>query len=99
MATDNVSRRSLLKSAGIIGGLSETAMAFQTAGQVTREVATAPRQENTPKHTIKFGVIGLDHSHINGITDIMRRSGGELVSVHSINPQALAGFQKRYGGV
>ena len=102
MAMDNVSRRSLLKaagSAGIVGGLPETALAFQTTGQVTHEVASGPGQQNTPKHTVKFAVIGLDHNHINGITDTIRRSGGELVSVHSTNPQALAGFQKRYGGV
>ena len=102
MAMDHVSRRSLLKaagSAGIIGELPETALAFQTTGQVRHEAATGPRVESTPKHAIKFAVIGLDHNHINGITDTIRRSGGELVSVHSTNPQALAGFQKRYGGV
>jgi predicted dehydrogenase len=102
MAKDSVSRRSLLKAAGsvgIAGRLPDTALAFQTTGQITHEVATGPTQEHTPKHAIKFAVIGLDHSHINGITDTIRRSGGELVSVHSINPQALAGFQKRYDGV
>jgi predicted dehydrogenase len=101
MAMDNVSRRSLLKaagSAGIIGGFGETALALQT-GQVTHEVASGPTQEHTPKHTIKFAVIGLDHNHINGITDTIRRSGGELVSVYSTNLPALAGFQKRYSGV
>jgi predicted dehydrogenase len=78
--------------------LPETALAFQTTGQITHEVATGLTQ-HPPEHTIKFAVIGLDHNHINGITDTIRRSGGELVSVHSINPQALAGFQKRYVGV
>jgi len=102
MAMDNVSRRSLLKaagSAGIMGGLPETALAFQTTGQVTHDVATGPMQEHRPKHTIQFAVIGLDHNHINGITDTIRRTGGVLVSVQSTNPQALAGFQKRYSGV
>ena len=102
MAMDNVSRRSLLKaagSAGIMAGLPEKAWAFQTTGQVTHEVATGPLQEHRPKHTIQFAVIGLDHNHINGITDTIRRSGGVLVSVQSTNPHALAGFQKRYSGV
>ena len=61
-------------SAGIMGRLPETALAFQTTGQVTHEVATGPSQEHTPEHTIKFAVVGLDHSHINGITDTIRRS-------------------------
>ena len=101
MATNNVSRRSLLKaagSAGIMAQFPEAALPFQTPGQVTRELASGPTEEHTPEHRIKFAVIGLDHSHINGITDTMRRSGGELVSVHSTNPSALAGFQKRYDG-
>jgi hypothetical protein len=59
-----------------MGRLPEAALAFQTTGQVTHEVATGPLQERTPEHTIKFAVIGLDHNHINGITDTIRRSGG-----------------------
>jgi predicted dehydrogenase len=53
----------------------------------------------SPKFSIKFAVIGLDHNHINGITDAVRRGGGELVAVHSNLPQGLADFQKRYPGV
>ncbi len=75
------------------------ALPFQTPGQVTQEVATEPVREHPPERRIRFAVIGLDHSHINGITDTIRRSGGELVSVLSANRQALAGFQKRYDGV
>jgi predicted dehydrogenase len=102
MAIDNVSRRSLLKaagSAGFMGGLPDAALAFQTAGQAGHEVAAGPAQETAPKHSIRFAVIGLDHNHINNITDTIRRGGGELVWVHSTNEQALAGFQKRYGAV
>src|SRR5215475_9966078 len=102
MAKDSVSRRSLLTvagSVGIAGRLPEPALAFQARGQVIHEVAAGPTHEHTPGHTIKFAVIGLDHNHINGITDTIRRGGGELVSVHSTNPGALAGFQKRYSGV
>jgi predicted dehydrogenase len=62
-------------------------------------LASGNLQEHTPGHTVKFAVIGLDHNHINGITDTIRRGGGELVSVHSTTPQTLAAFQKRYGGV
>jgi predicted dehydrogenase len=91
MVTESLSRRSILKaagSAGIMGGLLE-------AGPVIYEEAPAPLQDDTPKHKIRFAVIGLDHSHINGITDTMRRSGGELAAVHSTNAPALAAFQER----
>jgi predicted dehydrogenase len=96
MANDNVSRRSALKVAGLIGGLSEAAFAGP-AHPVQQEVAAAPRQEAS-KHSIRFAVIGLDHSHINSITATIQRSGGELVAVDSTDPLALAAFQKRFGG-
>jgi len=92
MSVENLTRRLLLQTLG------STPFAFQGAGQVIHEVASGPQQP-TPSHTIRFAVIGLDHSHINGITDTMRRSGGGLVSVHSSNSGALAAFQKRYAGV
>ena len=82
-----------------MGRFAETALAFQTPGQIAHEVAAGPPQKQMPERTIKFAAIGLDHNHINGITDTIRRSGGELVAVHSMNAQALAGFQRRFGGV
>jgi predicted dehydrogenase len=94
MANENLSRRSVMKVAGMIGGLSEVGLAFP----LQQEVAAAPRQDDTPKHSIRFAVIGLDHNHINSITTTMQRSGGELVSVHSTDAAALAAFQKRFGG-
>ena len=97
MANDNVSRRSVLKVAGFMGGWSEAALAFEPARPVQHETAAGPRQDDTRKHSIRFAVIGLDHSHINSIADTIQRSGGELVSVYSTNPPALAAFQKRFG--
>jgi predicted dehydrogenase len=102
MMMDSVSRRSLLKamgSTGVMAALPEAALAFQGAGQVTHEVAASARQETAPKYTVKFAVIGLDHIHVNHLTDALRRGGGELVSVHSTNPGALAEFRQRYGDV
>jgi len=80
-----------------MGGLSEAGLAFEPTRPVQHEAAAAPRQDDTPKHSIRFAVIGLDHSHINSIVDTIRRSGGELVTVHSTDPQALAAFRKRFG--
>lgn len=97
MVNKNVSRRSVLKVAGIMGGLSEAGLAFEPARPLQHEVAATPPQDDTSKHSIRFAVIGLDHSHINSIVDTIRRSGGELVAVHSTNPQALAAFRKRFG--
>jgi predicted dehydrogenase len=97
MANDNVSRRSVLKVAGFMGGLSDAALAFEPPLPVQHETAAGPAQDDTRKHSIRFAVMGLDHSHINSIADTIQRSGGELVTVYSENPVALAAFQKRFG--
>jgi len=88
MAYD-VSRRSLL-----MAGVPGAALAFQPSQ--AQEVTVPGGQPEKPKYSIKFAVIGIDHNHIDGITDALKRGGGELVKVHSTNPTALADFQKRY---
>jgi len=88
MAYD-VSRRSLL-----MAGLPGAALAFQPAAVQEVTVPGAPPEK--PKYSIKFAVIGIDHVHINSITDAIKRGGGQLVKVHSTNQTALAAFQKRY---
>jgi predicted dehydrogenase len=97
MSSENVSRRSVLKVAGIVGGLTEAALALEPARPLQHEVAATPTQDGTPQHSVRFAVIGLDHSHINSIADTIQRSGGELAAVYSANPVALAAFQKRFG--
>src|SRR5580698_163927 len=92
MAYD-VTRRSVL-----MAGVPGAAMAFQPSAQV-QEVTVAGKPPAKPEHSIKFAVIGIDHNHINGITDAVKRGGGELVKVHSTNQAALADFQKRYPDV
>jgi predicted dehydrogenase len=77
-----------------MAGLPGAALAFQPTSQQETTVAGGPPPK--PEHTIKFAVIGIDHNHILGITDALKRGGGELVKVHSTNQAALADFQKRY---
>jgi predicted dehydrogenase len=54
--------------------------------------AQAPRK-------IRFGVIGLNHGHINGQTQAMLRAGGELVSMYAKEPDLSADFVKRFPAV
>ena len=53
-----------------------------------------PRRRAAPR--IKFGVIGMNHSHINGQTEAVLRGGGELVSAYAKEPDLAAAFQKRF---
>jgi predicted dehydrogenase len=100
---DDVSRRSFLKATGpaglMAGGLPGAALGLQAATQATQEVKVAASQPTKPKYSIQFAVIGLDHNHIIGMTDAVRRGGGELAAVYSANLPALADFRKRYPGV
>jgi predicted dehydrogenase len=45
---------------------------------------------------IKFGVIGLNHSHINGQTQAVLGGGGELTLVYAREPDLAAAFLKRF---
>jgi len=77
-----------------MAGLPGAAFAFQPSN--VQEVQVAAKPPEKPKYSIKFAVIGIDHNHIIGITDAVKRGGGELVKVHSTNQNALADFQKRF---
>lgn len=89
MAYD-VSRRSLL-----MAGVPGAALGFQASAQA-QEVTVPGGPPAKPKYSIKFAVIGIDHNHIFGITEALKRGGGELVKVHSTNQTALVDFQKRF---
>jgi predicted dehydrogenase len=93
---ENVDRRSFLKVMGAVG--MSSGLGFNPASaQVVEQVAgPGPGTGTKPKDSIKFGVIGLDHYHIMGITAAVIRGGGELVSFYSNLPKAIADFQKIY---
>jgi len=101
MQFESVGRRSFLKTmgaAGMLSALPEAAFGLHPGGgQIAHEVAApAADVETKPKYSIKFGVIGLDHAHILGITAAVIRGGGELATFYSTLPREVAGFQKLY---
>src|SRR5258708_6540473 len=85
---DGVGRRSLLKFMGA---------ASMLPARIVHEVA-APGQDASakPAHSIRFSVIGVDHSHILSMTAAVIRGGGQLVSFHGTVPKGIADFQRRY---
>jgi predicted dehydrogenase len=96
---ESVDRRSFLKVMGAVGmssTLPEAAFGLHPAsGSVVEQVAE-PGTVEKPKYSVRFGVIGLDHYHIMGMTAAVIRGGGELVSFYSNLPKAIADFQKIY---
>ena len=53
------------------------------------------RRQSTPAR-IRFAVIGVNHSHINGQVQTVIRGGGQLVSFFAKEPDLAAAFSKRY---
>jgi predicted dehydrogenase len=45
---------------------------------------------------IRFAAIGLNHGHINGQVESVKRGGGQLVSFYAKEPDLVAAFQKRF---
>ena len=45
---------------------------------------------------IRFAAIGLNHSHINGQVETIKRGGGQLVSFFAKEPELAATFAKRF---
>ena len=65
------------------------------AGLAGAAAVTGTRVQK-PAARIKFGVVGMNHSHINGQVDAVVRGGGELVSAYAKEPDLAAAFLKRY---
>ena len=55
-----------------------------------------PPPQPQAKPRIRFSVIGLNHGHINSMSDSVIRGGGELVAVYAKEPDLLAAFTKRF---
>ena len=45
---------------------------------------------------VRFGVIGINHSHVYAQTDLLLRAGAELVSFFAEEPDLAAEFGRRY---
>ena len=101
METNHLGRRSFLKTMGATGMLSalpESALGLHPRiEQIAQEVAEpGPGADLKLQHKIKFGVIGLDHNHIMGMTAAVIRGGGQLAAFYTTLPKAIADFKKIY---
>jgi predicted dehydrogenase len=98
---DPFDRRAVLMGAGV-AGLSSSFL-FPALGQSVAqgnavsgsEAPSGP--EPGVRHRIRFGVIGLDHTHIYSMTDAMIRGGGTPAAFFASDPAQIATFRKRYG--
>lgn len=94
----NTDRRTFLQSAGLAGAFSAMApAAFAQAASGSAVHEKAQSAAPAAKHSIRFGVIGLDHAHIYGMTQAVQRGGGKLVSVYGNDAKQIADFRAKFG--
>ena len=97
-------RRNFLRNSfASVSGLAAAAMLpGDLFGQGTyntnriEEIVLQPEKRSAHKETIRFSVVGINHSHILGMVDSLIEGGGQLVAVYSKEPELLPDFTKRY---
>ena len=95
----NFLKQSLASSAGIAAAAMFPADLFggELHKTIHPEIITVnPGSRPSPKESIRFSVIGINHSHIYGMVDALITGGGQLVSVYVKEPELLRGFTRRY---
>ena len=97
----SVDRRTFLRrvsTAGMLPAIPEAWVRSSAGGGSIGYELAGPGfdPQAQPKYSIKFGVIGLDHYHIFGMTAAVVRGGGEPVAFYSTLPKAIEDFQKLY---
>ncbi len=63
-----------------------------------KTVNSSPKQKqmSIAPNRIKFAVININHPHIYGMTDAIKRGGGELVALYAKEADLVAAFSKAY---
>lgn len=91
-------RRGFLMGAGlapaIMAGMAAPVGA-QTPGAVAIETLPVLPEEK-PKHHIRFGVVGMSHDHIYGMSAAVMRGGAEMVAAWGSEPDKLTKFRERF---
>jgi predicted dehydrogenase len=63
------------------------------------EIILKPGNRPSPKESIRFSVIGINHSHIIGMVIALIRGGGQLVAVYSRERELLPDFKRSFPDV
>jgi predicted dehydrogenase len=92
-----IGRRSFMNALGAAGfaAIFPDVLACSTAGEPVMQLAQAGNVP-VPKQSIRFAVCGISHDHIYGMTEAIRRGGGELVLAYGTEPDKAAVFRNRY---
>jgi predicted dehydrogenase len=94
MKNQNKPRRQFLKDSVKASGL----MIMSPLIPKITSAATVGKQKQiiTAPNRIKFAVININHSHIYGMANAIKRGGGELVALYAKEPDLTAAFLKAF---
>lgn len=93
MSQSNSNRRKFLKDASLLSGIY---LLSGVSNTVKSETVIQPHAKPVRANRIKFAVINMNHPHIYGMTDAIKRGGGELVAIYAKEPDLTAAFLKSY---
>lgn len=99
MNAQKAGRRKFLQDVTKASGLMMLAPLASAAN--LKHIESSKKQNDfvIPPGKIKFAVININHPHIYGMADAIKRGGGELVSVYAKEADLLAAFVKTYPDV
>jgi len=93
MSPSNSDRRKFIKKTTALSGM----LLFQgVTNTIKAETYIPPTPSMISNNRIKFAVININHPHIFGMTDAIKRGGGELVALYAKEPDLAADFLKTY---
>jgi len=97
MRPDEIARRAFLKGGMLLGATLGSRRVFGADRRSVRKEQDRPAPSTTarPPH-LRFGVVGMDHSHINNLVDAVRRAGGEVGPVYGAQPEQMTAFLRRF---
>ena len=93
MNNSNSDRRKFIKTTSALSGmLLFSGMSNKTKAETIPQAAPIKVIPNR----IKFGVININHPHIYGMTEAIKRGGGQLVALYAKEPELVADYLKSF---
>jgi len=96
MPNHRLDRRDFLKQSAFGAAGITVAPALSGVEGPALSAVEGPPPAPQAKPRLRFSVVGINHNHINGMSDAVIRGGGEMVAVYAKEPDLVAAFSKRY---
>jgi len=93
MNQSDLDRRKFLKKASLLSGMY---LLSGFPNKIKSQTLLPTKTKSIIAGRVKFAVINIDHPHIYGMTDAIKRGGGELVALYAKQPDLAAAFLKSY---